>query len=151
MSPREQRPLPTKRDEAAGGVVASRDAGALRVVLIAVGRDGDLRWSLPKGHFKKSETVEQAARREVEEETGLRVEIVEKLATIDYWFVERSVRYHKFVYYYLMRAVGGDFGDHDHEVVDVRWFGWDEALRRMAYANERRVLETERDRVERLL
>jgi 8-oxo-dGTP pyrophosphatase MutT (NUDIX family) len=142
--------LVTKRDDAAGGLVVSRGNGRLRVVLIAVDRDASRRWSLPKGHFKKRESSEQTAVREVREETGLEVEIVAPLTTIDYWFVERKVRYHKFVHYFVMRAVGGRFDDHDDEVHDVRWFDWDDALRTMAYPNERSVLEEHRERIEQL-
>jgi 8-oxo-dGTP pyrophosphatase MutT (NUDIX family) len=140
-----------KRDEAAGGVVARLDADGLAVVLIASERYGTLRWSLPKGHFKKSESTEQAALREVTEETGLTTEIVATLETIDYWFVEKHVRYHKFVHYFLMRPVGGRFEDHDDEVVDVRWYPIADALRHMAYPNERAMLEAEAARIPSLL
>ena len=151
MSGEKKREMATKQDEAAGGLVVSRDEDGLRVVLIGVERGGLVRWSLPKGHFKKRESADQAAVREVCEETGLRVQIIEPLATIDYWFVEHRVRYHKFVHYFLMRAVGGSFDDHDDEVVDVRWFPWDEALQAMAYPNERGVLEAEYERVAKLV
>jgi 8-oxo-dGTP pyrophosphatase MutT (NUDIX family) len=142
--------IPTKSDEAAGGLVVRRDADAVSVVLIAVARESSLRWSLPKGHYKKRETPEQAALREVREETGLEVEIVAPLVTIDYWFVEKRVRYHKFVRYFLMRATGGRLEDHDDEVVEARWFDWDEAVRRMTYANERDVLVGQRARIDAL-
>ena len=137
--------LPTKRDEAAGGVVVARDGDGLRVVLIASQRGGAVRWSLPKGHFKKQETHEMAATREVREETGLEVELLAPLATIDYWFVEKKVRYHKYVYYFAMRAVGGDLADHDDEVIEARWFPWDDALQRMSYENERTMLAAQYD------
>lgn len=143
--------MPVKRDEAAGGLVVARDAGGLRVALIATNKYGTLRWALPKGHFKKKETAEQAALREVREETGLQVELLEQLSTIDYWFVENRVRYHKFVHYYLMRAVGGSLSDHDDEVVEARWFEWNEALRHMAFSNERELLERHAETVERAL
>ena len=142
--------LPTKLDEAAGGVVARIDGDDLMVVLIAARRDSGIRWALPKGHFKKRETVEQAATREAREETGLEVELVAPLATIDYWFVEKRVRYHKFVHYFVMRAVGGSLDDHDDEVVEARWFAFDDALLRMDYENERALLEAHRELIERL-
>ncbi len=137
----------TERDEAAGGVVARRDAAGIQVVLIAVEKGGTRRWSFPKGHFKKRETVEETALREVREETGLDVEIVEPLRTIDYYFIEKRVRYHKFVHYFLMRAIGGSFDDHDDEVVEVRWFDWDDAVTTMAYENERSVLVEHREQI----
>jgi 8-oxo-dGTP pyrophosphatase MutT (NUDIX family) len=146
-----KRRLPTAIDEAAGGIVARRaldDGETVEVVLIATVKGGSRRWSLPKGHFKSRETNEQAAMREVREETGLEVEVVAPLPTIDYWFVEKGMRYHKFVHYFLMRAVGGRFGDHDHEVVDVRWFAFDDAVRRMAYPNERDLVAAHRELIE---
>lgn len=143
--------FPLKRDEAAGGVVAERGPDGVRIVLIATARGGSVRWSLPKGHFKRDETNEQAALREVREETGLEVDVVARLATIDYWFVEKRTRYHKFVHYFLMRATGGRLDDHDHEVVEARWFPLEEALERMAYPNERAMLEERREVLHELL
>ena len=140
-----------ERDEAAGGVVARAEGGSLMVVLIAARRDRGIRWALPKGHFKKRETVEEAATREAREETGLEVEIVAPLTTIDYWFVEKKVRYHKYVHYFVMRAVGGSVEDHDEEVDEARWFAVDDALRTMAYENERAMLESHREMIERLV
>lgn len=140
--------MPVRLDEAAGGIVAALDGDGLQVVLIAVPRPGGVRWSLPKGHFKGSENDEQAALREVREETGLEVEIVAPLSTIDYWFVEKGVRYHKYVHYFLMRAIGGRLEDHDDEVIDVRWFEAREAIARMAYSNERELLERHIDAID---
>jgi 8-oxo-dGTP pyrophosphatase MutT (NUDIX family) len=89
------------------------------------------------------ETIEQTALREVREETGLEPELVGPLDTIDYWFVwapERT-RYHKFVHYFLMRAVGGDFSARDQEMEDAAWFEPAQARRQMSFANERRLLD----------
>jgi 8-oxo-dGTP pyrophosphatase MutT (NUDIX family) len=114
------------------------------VVLIRTDREGVSRWSLPKGHFKKAETAEQAALREVREETGLEVEIRAPIGTIDYWFTEGKFKYHKFVHYFAMRAVGGSLDDHDDEVVEARWFAWNEALSVMAYETERAIVAESR-------
>jgi NADH pyrophosphatase NudC (nudix superfamily) len=40
-----------------------------------------------------------------------------------------------------MRAVGGDFSEHDHEMEDAAWFEPDQARRQMSFANERRLLD----------
>ena len=53
----------------------------------------------------------------------------------------KRTRYHKFVHYFLMRAVGGDFSEHDHEMEDAAWFEPEQARRRMSFANERRLLD----------
>jgi 8-oxo-dGTP pyrophosphatase MutT (NUDIX family) len=104
---------------------------------------GSLQWTLPKGAREEGETVAETALREVREETGLEAELIGPLDTIDYWFVwapERT-RYHKFVHYFLMRFVGGDFSQHDHEREDAAWFEPAEARRRMSFANERKLLD----------
>jgi 8-oxo-dGTP pyrophosphatase MutT (NUDIX family) len=136
--------MPIRRDEAAGGLVVAAGEDGASVVLIAVEKGGSVKWALPKGHFDKGETREQTALREVREETGLEVEILEPLATIDYWFVEKRVRYHKYVHYFLMRSTGGSLDDHDDEVVEVAWFGVEAALERMAYPNERELVASSR-------
>jgi 8-oxo-dGTP pyrophosphatase MutT (NUDIX family) len=135
---------PTKIDEAAGGVVVRLNGGAPGLVLIRTEREGVSRWSLPKGHYKKRESTEQAALREVREETGLVVEIVAPLGTLDYWFTEGRFKYHKFVHFYVMRATGGSLDAHDHEVAEARWFTWDEGLAVMAYETERALVESAR-------
>src|SRR5688500_17276339 len=99
----------TKLEEAAGGAVIARGQEGLELVLICTHTNGMYRWSLPKGHFKKRETREETALREVREETGLDAEIIEPLGTIDYWFTEGDTRYHKYVHYFLMRSLGGRF------------------------------------------
>lgn len=139
---------PFKRDAAAGGLVAELDAsGDVRVVLIRSRRRKSDVWSLPKGHFKARETADQTALREVREETGLRTRIVATLGTIDYWFVEKGVRYHKFVEYFVMTAVSGSLDDHDDEVEEACWLAWDEAIERMSYPNERALVEARRGAV----
>jgi ADP-ribose pyrophosphatase YjhB (NUDIX family) len=142
---------PTRLDEAAGGAVIAIEGGELRLALIATTHNGALRWSLPKGHLHPSETREQAAVREVREETGLEVELLEPLGTVDYWFTDHAYRYHKYVYFYFMRAVGGDLALHDDEVEDARFFAWEQAVRRMAYTSERRLVGEARERALALL
>ena len=69
-------------------------------------RRGRLLWSLPKGHVEEGETAEDAAVREVEEETGIRGRVIAPLGTIDYWFVAEDRRIHKTVHHYLLEAAG---------------------------------------------
>jgi 8-oxo-dGTP pyrophosphatase MutT (NUDIX family) len=134
----------TARAVSAGGVVLAelRTDGPVALVAHRSVR-GNLQWTLPKGAQEPGESVEETALREVREETGLEVELVGPLDTIDYWFVwapERT-RYHKFVHYFLMRATGGDFSAHDQEMEDAAWFEPDQARRQMSFANERRLLD----------
>jgi 8-oxo-dGTP pyrophosphatase MutT (NUDIX family) len=134
----------TARAVSAGGVVLAETRPDAPVALVAHRSvRGALQWTLPKGAREEGETVEQTALREVREETGLEAELIGPLDTIDYWFVwspERT-RYHKFVHYFLMRAVGGDFAEHDHEMEEAAWFEPAQARRRMSFANERKLLD----------
>ena len=134
----------TARAVSAGGVVLAETRPDAPVALVAHrSARGSLQWTLPKGAREEGETVAETALREVREETGLEAELIGPLDTIDYWFVwapERT-RYHKFVHYFLMRFVGGDFSQRDHEMEDAAWFEPAEARRRMSFANERKLLD----------
>jgi len=103
-------------------------------------RKGRLLWSLPKGHIEAGETAEEAAVREVEEETGIIGRVVAPLGTIDFWFVAEDRRVHKTVHHFLLRALGGELSDDDIEVAEVAWVPLHELEARLAYADERRLV-----------
>jgi 8-oxo-dGTP pyrophosphatase MutT (NUDIX family) len=132
---------PLVRDVSAGGVVYRRadEGGPVEVAL--VGRIRPRRWALPKGTPEVGETLEGTAVREVGEETGLLVRIEQPLDQIQYWFVWGGVRHFKTVHFYLMQMVGGDTANHDGEYDVVEWFPIGEALRRLSYPNEARVVD----------
>ena len=104
-------------------------------------RMGD--WSLPGGLQEIGETVFEAAAREVQEETGLKVEEQKFIDSIEYWFVraQDGARCHKMVHFYLMTAVGGDMSLHDHEFDVVKWLPLDEALDSLTYENEVKIVQ----------
>ncbi|GAB2678448.1 hypothetical protein GCM10027194_08480 [Thalassiella azotivora] len=117
-------------------------------VIARVNRAGRLEWCLPKGHLEGDETPEQAAVREIEEETGIRGRVVRELGTIDYWFNAEGRRIHKTVHHYLLEATGGRLtveGDPDAEAVDVAWVPFPDLPTRLAFANERRIALAARD------
>ena len=130
---------PLVRDVSAGGVVYRRTDNTVEVAL--VGRLKPKRWALPKGTPEVGETLEGTAVREVGEETGLIVRIEQPLDQIQYWFVWGGVRHFKTVHFYLMQMIGGDTANHDGEYDVVEWFPIGEALRRLSYPNEARVVD----------
>jgi 8-oxo-dGTP pyrophosphatase MutT (NUDIX family) len=124
---------------AAGGVVLRGSGDSLEVVV--AGRNADRTWVFPKGTPDEGETIEETAIREVREESGLDVEILQPLGEIDYWFAIRGERVHKIVHFFLMRAQGGDVSRHDHEYDEVRWVSVSEARRLLTYDTYRNMLD----------
>ena len=124
----------------AGGVVVD-DRGQFLLI-----RASDLRnrpvWTLPKGTLAPGETNEQAALREVCEETGYRCQVVRELEVVTYWFQRGGRRIKKTVCWYLMHPLE-KVGDHDHEVDEVAWADRAEALRRLRYDSDRHLLGLE--------
>lgn len=137
--PDRRRRLRTVDETSAGGLVVDHGTGAAAVIG-RLDRRGRLLWSLPKGHIEAGETAEQAAVREVEEETGIIGAVVATLGTIDFWFVAEDRRVHKTVHHFLLRALGGELSDADVEVAEVAWVPLGELESRLAYADERRLV-----------
>ena len=130
----------TRQAVSAGGVVYREAPAGVEVLLLETPNGA---WGLPKGTPDAGETLDQTARREVREETGLEVAIEEKIGSIEYWFARpaKRERLHKFVHFWLMRPTGGSLDDHDDEHISVRWFRLDEALRKVTHDNSADMIE----------
>lgn len=133
------RRLPIQRAVSAGGVVWRQSPGEA-VEVVVCGRRSDRVWGLPKGTPDAGEAIEETALREVREETGLDVQLGERLGTIEYWFTSNGVRYHKQVHHWLMKPVGGDVANHDHEFDDVRWLKAADAVALLTYDGEKQLV-----------
>lgn len=141
-TPKPSRPE-TVEQISSGGVAYKTNQAGLEVALISVGKQA--RWQLPKGIVDPGETPEATAVREVQEETGIRAKLLQKVETIEYWYVgnkgKQRVRFHKFVHFYLLVYEAGDIGKNDWEVNEARWVNLTAAKNMLSFKSERQVLE----------
>jgi len=96
--------------------------------------------ALPKGAPREGETDRETAGREVREETGVTVEVGERLGDVSYVYRRDGRRIQKVVHYYLCTFVAGSTEDHDDEVENARWIPLQEALTALTYPGERRLI-----------
>jgi 8-oxo-dGTP pyrophosphatase MutT (NUDIX family) len=130
-----------RRELSAGGVVYRRNKGTIEVALIRTGK----RWGLPKGHVERGEGIQEAACREVLEETSLEGEVIAKLGEISYRYAYKKaggelVRVFKRVHFYLLRWSKGEARGHAYEVDEARWFPLEEALDKLTYPTELKMV-----------
>ncbi len=138
MPPRSSDTSTNDREFSAGGVVV-RDRDV--IVIVPVRRDarGSRVLGLPKGHPDGNETPEQAAAREVREETGVDAELVDELGDIEYSYERRGRRIAKTVSFFLFEYRSGDVADHDHEIEEAFWMPLEDAAQALSYEGEREV------------
>jgi 8-oxo-dGTP pyrophosphatase MutT (NUDIX family) len=139
--PLKQRAMRERRELSAGGVVYRRNEGTIEVALIRTGK----RWGLPKGHVERGEGIQDAACREVLEETGLEGEVIAKLGEISYRYAYKKasgelVRVFKRVHFYLLRWSKGEVRGHDYEVDEARWLRLEEAVGKLTYPTELKMV-----------
>ena len=125
---------PDPTSKAAGGLVVRDTASGSEVAVVHRPRYDD--WSLPKGKLDDGESFEDAALREVEEETGLTCELGEELEPARY--TDRKGRA-KLVRFWLMRPTGGDFEPND-EVDELRWLDPARAVELLDYDHDRALV-----------
>jgi 8-oxo-dGTP diphosphatase len=137
-----------KLEFSAGGIIYRQKQETIEFLLILDSYD---KWTFPKGHIEKPESAEDAALREVTEETGLCPKIIKLLDKIDYWFKtptlqseprhKASVRggelIHKFVYFYLMEApADSELSPQLTEIKEAKWFSPHRAKEMLGYRKD---------------
>jgi 8-oxo-dGTP pyrophosphatase MutT (NUDIX family) len=133
-----------------GGVVVDRLAQDCRLVLIQVTKGKQPHWLLPKGHVNPGEAYEEAARREVSEETGIpfsELQVLAYLGKIDYSFppVPRHEIHRKTVHFYLMLAhstkLDISVSTIQEGIASAHWFPVQAAKEIVRYDGNREVIE----------
>jgi 8-oxo-dGTP pyrophosphatase MutT (NUDIX family) len=129
-------------ETSAGGFVLNAENPKLVALIGRYTRGGRLEWCIPKGHPEGDENYEQAAVREVGEETGLIAEIVESLGQITYEFTVPDRTIEKTVHHFILRQTGGELtveNDPDQEAVEARWYHIDELENQLTHKNEKNL------------
>lgn len=142
----------------AGGIVFRKglesNAPQMDTLVLVSKHSGHHGWVFPKGHVGdkiKDETKEEAALREVEEETGITGTILEPLSPIDYWYQFADEKRHKTVFYFLMAYEKGSIDNHDHEMEEVEWLPMQEVEERLTYPGDKKVWRQAKEKIEKLL
>ena len=128
----------------AGGLVVDK-SGEQGLLIGRIDKRGRMLWSLPKGHIEAGESPEDAALREVLEETGIKSSITRSLGVIDFWFMAEGKRIHKTVHHFLFSELSGTLEPQVSEVDDVKWFPLDDIAKTLAYPDERKLIQRSGD------
>jgi 8-oxo-dGTP diphosphatase len=123
---------------AAGGLVYRHGATGVEVSVVHRPKYDD--WGWPKGKLDEGESYEEAALREVEEETGLICRLVQPCGATSYPDAEGR---EKIVRYWLMEPVVGEFRPNS-EIDELRWLTIEDALRVLTYEQDRALLRGSR-------
>ncbi len=98
-------------------------------------------WDLPKGKIEKGESKEQAALRELKEETGLETDIIEGFGEhYYYYFKQDGDLMKKTVYFFIGKALS-DAVTLSEEHIGYEWLPFEKSMERLTFANTKTVLE----------
>ncbi len=128
-----------KNEISAGGIIITRPNKTLQVLLI---RDMNGNWTFPKGVVEYGEKYEDAAKREIFEETGLKnIRIIHMLSPIHYTY-QRHGTIHKTVHYFLFKWFGGEQIKLQKEegISDFKWMTMDKAKKIIGYPKTNMIL-----------
>lgn len=141
--------MTVKRVFSAGGII-TRDFNGEKKILVTQ-HSGHEGWDFPKGHIELGESAEQAAIREVEEETGVKAKIIEKVGATEYFYWEEDPHFApdgatggkqkvlKTVVYFLMKYEGEGEATTAFEVSDTVWLRPSEVEEKLTFKDTKRL------------
>lgn len=149
---------PIKREFSAGGAVFRLKVAKVGEVgkvedveWLAIRHRGSRKWRLPKGNIEKRESSYDAAVREVWEETGIKVKVIEKLDSIRYFYSLKGARIFKTVVFFLMEYVRGApriDSRWAHEIEEVKWLSGNQVLKSLSFKSEKEIVRKAISRLE---
>jgi len=136
--------MKTKFEHSAGGVVVYKDKV---LIITTTNLKNEVVHTFAKGHIENGETEQQAAVREVEEETGLKAEIINKIKDVKYWFVFNNEKIQKKVSWFLMSPVSEDLVDklcpdtEEEKIHKVEWIDLNEVEKILSYDLDKELIQ----------
>lgn len=121
-----------KQEKSCGAVVFSKTGGTTKYLLIQHVNGGH--WSFPKGHVEDGESESQTALREIQEETGLTVELDTGFCWVNAYSPSEGV--HKDVVYFVAQADDLNYKTQKEEILGAGWYSFDEAQKLITYPND---------------
>ena len=129
-----------EREISSGGVVIRNVDAGIGILLI---KDPYGKWTWPKGKLDKGEAALDAAKREIQEETGLiNIKVISKIGRTDYFYKREGKLIYKTVYIYLFEFTGGEkLVIQKTEIDDGDWFFEEEALAKVGYKGAKVIMK----------
>ena len=137
-----------KRIFSAGGIVIKQDEDGPRILVTQHSKHKG--WDFPKGHREIYESEEQTALREVEEETGVKAEIIERVGETKYFYYEEGERVLKTVVFYLMKYIGEGEATTAFEVSGTKWLPIDEVKDQLTFKDTKELWAKAKEKIEKL-
>lgn len=128
-----------KREFSAGGIVFNSQGQVLLINNMALRESKKSYWGFPKGHLEPNESTSQAALREVEEETGIKAAIVDKVGESKFFFTHQGEKIFKVVTMYLMNFISGQITVQQDELLGVEWVEQDQVLSKLSFKNDKQL------------
>lgn len=135
--------METKQDYSYGVIPLFKENGIWKIFLInQYGKGGDVYWTFPKGHAENGEEPEEAALRELHEETALTVTGIDasRTYTQEYTFIDEGVQIQKTVIYYCGIATAKEYRIQEEEVQEAGWFTLEEAVQKLTFEPAKHML-----------
>lgn len=135
-----------KRIFSAGGIVVRNDKDG--PCILVTQHSGHKGWDFPKGHIESGESSQVAALREVEEETGIKAEVVERIGDTKYFYYESGEKVFKTVIFFLMKYVGEGEATTAFEVSDMEWLPVGEVEEKLTFKDTKVLWQKAKQMIE---